>query len=102
MARLPFSFDQLRDAAGEAADAQGDAASIERDKPTGPRPLTVTQLTGQIKRVLAEGLDTRVRVIGEISNFSNRSHWFFSIKDSGAILRCVCFASSVSRMGFVP
>ncbi|MBN4061099.1 exodeoxyribonuclease VII large subunit, partial [bacterium AH-315-I18] len=31
---------------------------------------------------------------------SNRTHWFFSIKDQGATLRCVCFASNARKIKF--
>ena len=42
----------------------------------------------------------KIRIVGEISNLSNRTHWFFSIKDQGAALRCVCFASNARRVNF--
>lgn len=64
------------------------------------RPMTVGELAGQIKRVLADGLPRKVRVVGEVSNLSDRTHWFFSLKDDGAALRCVCFATNAKRVGF--
>jgi len=83
MARLPFKTD--------APD----------DEPTrSDPPLTVGELAGQIKRALADGLPRKVRVVGEISNLSDRTHWFFSLKDEGAALRCVCFATNAKRVGF--
>lgn len=60
--------------------------------------LTVSELSGLIKSVLVEGIPGKVRVVGEVSNFSERSHWFFSLKDATASLRCVCFASSARRV----
>src|SRR5262249_45264333 len=45
-------------------------------------------------------LPTNLRIVGEVSNLSDRTHWFFSLKDEGATIRCVCFASSARRVGF--
>ncbi len=61
---------------------------------------TVSQLAARVKAVVAQGFPQRVRVIGEISNFSDRTHWFFSLKDEGATIRCVCFASAARRVSF--
>jgi exodeoxyribonuclease VII large subunit len=62
--------------------------------------MTVSELAARIKMVVAHGFAQRVRVVGQISNFSNRTHWFFSLKDEGAALRCVCFASAAQRVKF--
>ncbi len=54
----------------------------------------VTQLTKKIKNLLEKNSDlNNLEVKGEISTFSpNRSgHIYFSIKDEGAILKCVMF-----------
>jgi exodeoxyribonuclease VII large subunit len=83
MARLPFNTEPP-----------------EGEPPVRGRPMTVGELAGRIKRALADGLPGKVRVVGEVSNLSDRTHWFFSLKDDGAALRCVCFASNVRRVGF--
>lgn len=79
------------------------------DAPAGPasthtrqidQPLTVSQLAAMVRGVLADGLPTKLRVVGEVSNFSGRQHWFFSLKDEAATLACVCFASAARRVGF--
>ncbi len=71
------------------------------NEPTRPeRAMTVAELAGRIKRALADGLPSKVRVVGEVSNLSDRTHWFFSLKDDGAAMRCVCFASNAKRVGF--
>lgn len=83
MSRLPFADADP----GRAADA----------------PMSVSQLAATIKLVLNEGFPGRVRVVGEVSNFSGRrggGHWFFSLKDEKAAVRCVCFASSARRVKF--
>ncbi len=86
MAMLPFKPDRgPRQARGSTA---GEAA------------LTVSELAARIKSVIANGFAQRVRVVGQISNFSDRTHWFFSLKDEGATLRCVCFASAAQRVKF--
>ncbi|MBE3577112.1 MAG: exodeoxyribonuclease VII large subunit [Limnochordales bacterium] len=43
-------------------------------------------------------------VRGEISNFKQHTsgHLYFTLKDRGAILRCVMFRSQASRLNFVP
>lgn len=66
-------------------------------------PLTVSQIAASIKAALATGLPHKVHVAGEVSNLSNRSaagHWFFSLKDTMATLRCVMFASATRRVPF--
>ncbi len=68
------------------------------------RPWSVTELAGRIKAALQDQLPGKVRVVGEVSNLSDRNHWFFSLKDGGnsggASLRAVMFASSARRVGF--
>jgi len=63
-------------------------------------PLSVTQAAAVIKEVLAVAIPGKICIVGEISNLSNRTHWFFSIKDQGATLRCVCFASNARKIKF--
>ncbi len=63
--------------------------------------LTISQLNRQAKRLL-EGHFASVWVAGEISNLSQPSsgHWYFSLKDSGAQVRCAMFRSSNARLRF--
>lgn len=72
----------------------------DTEQPRGDRAMTVAELAGQIKRALMDGLPRKVRVVGEVSNLSDRTHWFFSLKDGSAAMRCVCFASNAKRVGF--
>ena len=62
--------------------------------------LTVAQVSSMVKSVLADALPPKLRVIGEVSNLSNRTHWFFSLKDDQATISCVCFASAARRVSF--
>lgn len=71
-----------------------------------PTVLTVSQITTYIRSVL-EGdphLST-VYICGEISNFTDHlrsGHWYFSLKDADAVLRCVMFRSANQRLRFHP
>lgn len=84
MSRLPFESD----------------ADIPEPTSQPSRPMTVLELAGRVKRALADGLPGKVRVVGEVSNLSDRTHWFFSLKDDAAAMRCVCFATNARRVGF--
>ena len=73
-------------------------------EPTPPRkPMTVSALTTSIKLRLEEHYPG-VLVAGEVSNFTKASsgHWYFSIKDAGATLRCVMFRGFALRTRFDP
>lgn len=69
------------------------------------RRLTVSELTGYIKQLVDNDmLLSNVWVAGEISNFKAHSsgHMYFSLKDEGAVIRCVMFRSQNSRLRFRP
>ena len=66
---------------------------------------TVAELTGYI-RDLFEG-DVKladVTVTGEISNFTRAAsgHWYFTIKDEGAQIRCAMWRSAAERQPYQP
>ena len=60
--------------------------------PPAPAPITVSELTRQIKDVLG-GTFADVLVQGEVASMTpHRSgHWYFTLKDAGATLSCVMF-----------
>lgn len=62
--------------------------------------MPVGSLLKQIKSAVNAHLPGKVRVVGEISNLSDRNHWFFSLKDGEAVIRCVMFASAARAVGF--
>ncbi len=69
------------------------------------RVITVSQLNGYLKDMMdGDGLLQSVMVTGEISNYKvyPSGHHYFSLKDSGAALRCVMFRASASRLRFAP
>ena len=78
MGRLPFNPDRLPRPKSDGAGRGG-------------RPMTVSEAAGIIRQALADASGAKLRVVGQVSNFSERSHWFFSLKDEQATLRCVCF-----------
>jgi len=65
---------------------------------------TVTQITTLIKVALEETLPPKVIVSGEISGWKIHSsgHCYFSLKDEGAVLPCVMWASSFRKVKFKP
>lgn len=69
------------------------------------RAITVTELTKYIKQ-LVEGdmLLSNVWVTGEISNYKYHTsgHMYFSLKDEGAVLKCIMFRSQNNRLKFRP
>lgn len=66
------------------------------------RPLTVSQLAGVVERALRTGVPSPVRVIGEVSGFRDRTHWWFDLKDEGAVIACAMFQSAARKAGFTP
>lgn len=70
---------------------------------TGKDVFTVSQLNQRAKQLL-EITFTSVKVEGEISNLSRPSsgHWYFTLKDQGAQVRCAMFRSRVAQVKFQP
>jgi exodeoxyribonuclease VII large subunit len=67
------------------------------------KPISVSELTGRIKQTL-ESQFAEVWVEGEISNFKRHSsgHWYFTLKDAGAQVRCASFRNSNRYVRFEP
>ena len=65
---------------------------------------TVSQVNSLIKTALEEKLPPRLIVRGEISDFKHHTsgHCYFSLKDEGAILPCVMWASKFKNVKFSP
>lgn len=66
--------------------------------------ITVSQLNAYVKSLIEN--DPRIAIVnvsGEISNFKNHfssGHWYFTLKDANASIRCVMFRSSASKVRF--
>ncbi|MFL6216384.1 MAG: exodeoxyribonuclease VII large subunit [Blastocatellia bacterium] len=67
------------------------------------RPLSVSELTARIK-ILLEGEFLELWLEGEISNYRRHTsgHWYFTLKDEGAMLRCASFRMQNRLIRFVP
>jgi len=81
VARTPFDPDEM--------------IVSHREPAAGDEPLTVHQVADLVRDALGRHVPLAIRVVGEVSNFADRRHWFFSLKDEQASLRCVMFASAV-------
>jgi exodeoxyribonuclease VII large subunit len=65
--------------------------------------FTVSRLNREVRFTL-EGSFPMLWVEGEISNFAapNSGHWYFSLKDASAQVRCAMFKPNNRRLGFTP
>jgi len=66
---------------------------------------SVTDLTTYIREVIESNETLQdVRVTGEVSNMRRAAsgHWYFTLKDSNAQLKCVMWRSSTERQRFIP
>lgn len=105
--RLPFNPKQTA-AAQAAAAKRAAAAESPAITPAGadaaPANLTVSQLAALISDAVQGVTKQSIRVVGEIGNFTDRTHWYFAIKDAEAVVSCVMFAGAARKhsAGFVP
>ena len=65
---------------------------------------TVSQINSLIKVAIEEKLPPRLIVRGELSDFKHHTsgHCYFSLKDEGAVLPCVMWASKFKNVKFSP
>jgi exodeoxyribonuclease VII large subunit len=69
------------------------------------RVLSVTDVNKHIKNLMgADQILSALWVKGEISNYKLHSsgHMYFTLKDVGALLKCVMFKGNASRLQFIP
>ena len=76
--------------------------NVEKIPETMPK-LTVSELTSLIKNTL-ECSFFGLTVEGEISGFrpAGTGHWYFSLKDQGAVISCCMWRSTIPRVAFKP
>ena len=69
----------------------------------GERPLTVAEITATAREVLETAVPP-VWVVGEVSGFKKypSGHWYFTLKDAEAQLRCVMWRGDASRVQGAP
>lgn len=76
---------------------------LDYDTPALQKILSVTELNRLAREVL-EASFPLFWVSGEVSNFTRAAsgHWYFSLKDTGAQVRCVMFKGRNSYVDFTP
>jgi exodeoxyribonuclease VII large subunit len=82
-----------------------DPSSRSRGGPTASLPFTVSQLSGHIRRLFEDDPTLRdVWVEGEVSTFTRASsgHCYFTLKDSGAEIRCVMWRDVANAQRRLP
>ena len=60
-------------------------------------PWSVSQLTAKVTGALERGLPDKIRVVGEVSGFRERTHWYFDLKDEESVVSCAMFANAAKR-----
>ena len=65
--------------------------------------LSVKDLNQIVKDLLSDAIG-QIWLVGEISNFSRPTsgHWYFTLKDDIAQVRCAMFRNNNYRTGFTP
>ncbi len=76
---------------------------MQLETPNRSKALSVSELNRQVKSLL-ENSFLSIRVIGEISNFARPAsgHWYFTLKDGGAQVRCAMFRGRNQNLNFRP
>ena len=83
--------------------AMSPASPTGLEADSGRAVFTVSRLNREVRTLLERGLGV-VWVEGELSNFSQpgSGHWYFSLKDRDAQVRCAMFRLKNSAVGFTP
>jgi len=79
------------------------AANLSQEGASNAKVLTVSELNRMAKNILEQSFPL-FWVSGEVSNFTRAAsgHWYFSLKDAGAQVRCVMFKGRNSYVDFTP
>ncbi|ACT47613.1 exodeoxyribonuclease VII large subunit [Methylotenera mobilis] len=79
------------------------AANLSQEAATNAKVLSVSELNRMAKNILEQSFPL-FWVSGEVSNFTRAAsgHWYFSLKDAGAQVRCVMFKGRNSYVDFTP
>lgn len=97
--RLPFDPKKIRDwDTGGAARREKMRGNIVDKRGA----MTVTEVSELLKDVLAVHTPLGMRIVGEISNFRDRKHWYLTLKDEENSIDCVMWSSKARGVGFVP
>ncbi len=95
MGRLPFNMARLSRVQSGASVPS--SSSGDRDG-----AMTVALLAARISEGISETLPQTIRVTGELSGVSDRTHLYFDLKDQSAVVKCVMFASAARRSRYKP
>ncbi|MGD9790772.1 MAG: exodeoxyribonuclease VII large subunit [Phycisphaerales bacterium] len=87
--------------AGAGSTPPGDVGSALSREGKGS-PLSVSQLSARIDTALSTGIPGTISVVGEVSNFTDRTHWYFGLKDADAVVSCVMFQSAARKAKIRP
>ncbi len=100
MSLLPFDPSKMAQTPAPAPGGGGGGGETG-----GGAAVSVGQLARMIEGALRH-MPERLRVHGEISNFNERTHWYFRLKDEtpgvDAVIDCVMFSSAAKRAGPAP
>jgi len=109
MSRLPFDPTRASGAFGVSS-VTGDSGGSDSSKPESKEvqrkskrggDSTVhspSSLSGLIEDALAGAFPSTIKIRGEVSNFRERNHWYFAIKDNDASVACTCWASTARKI----
>lgn len=65
--------------------------------------FSVGQINKYIKNILEEDIILQdVFISGEISNFKESRHYYFTLKDDNSAISCVMFSGNASNVTFKP
>ncbi len=101
MARRKFDPGRMKGAKPKRAPEPGLLPGVAPPTPE-IRPITVSELAWLIDGALRAGLPRTIRIVGEISNFTDRTHWYFNLKDAESVVSCIMFATAARKAGFTP
>lgn len=91
MGRLPFDPSKM----SVAKDASANVLAADAT-------LRVSELAARIDGALRGAFPAAVRVVGEISGFRDRTHWYFDLKDESAVVSCAMWQGQAKKVGFTP
>ncbi|MFO0833126.1 MAG: exodeoxyribonuclease VII large subunit [Phycisphaerales bacterium] len=102
--RLPFDPAKMAVAKAVAAPPAPPRAEppTPAGKPPPDQPITISQLSARIDVALKRGLPETLHVVGEVSGFRERTHWYFDLKDESAVVNCAVFANVARKALFTP
>lgn len=93
MSRLPYSLPPTTPPPGGGAGGGGRSAEAS---------ISITELAAKIENALRLGTPATIRFHGEVTGFTDRTHWYFNLKDANAVVSCVMFQMAARKAGFVP